>query len=559
MIRDIKLGNATGYEFHDLRDDDGKFLSDISAVDTATGMSYYSCVAVCRDTSRTWTWIDVAQKAGTWVLPSLAIMAQLPFGAHSSLDDWGAVVLTIGCPALAAYSLALTVLNGQWITRQFEGITFGAASDAVRCLRSLQQTPIKLGPKGLLASLVVLPCNDQYWHTLAHKLDKQDSTWTIPAIISVGWVVLAYLLTIVTSSAQVKNAVDGLAIGAAWCFLLAVVTGWLIVSPKCNARRNAHCLREANAIARVAPENIADHSTPQSVCIETDAVYPKHRAFELIEEPDTLLVDQMSSQPLYNYARYHTWTAISLQVHQYYRNAHFQRFHGITAHGGQYDSGDDGRNRFGTNSQILSYCEEDKYSPAYALGGRSEDWLIACGLALSLQWGTIGAAVLAFVLTPTTGLGCRSLAYLIYGGVATVVWIMFLISGWLTHRVFSRANTLVDFSRGSSHRIALYRFLSITLRRLAKLFATINALGFVVICFLHFTRKFSTCYCNSSVIGRGASRAYDMVIWNDGTAAIKHMKNGFLGSIILSLGCGVCFIIFLRSSLKPRRISESQP
>ncbi|KAH8823234.1 hypothetical protein DL96DRAFT_267077 [Flagelloscypha sp. PMI_526] len=176
MIRDLKFKNATGYGVQDLRVDDGTALWDISLAETATGMSYSSCVLACVNESDATNWLEVGKQTGTWVLPSLAIIAQLPFGAHSSLDDWTAVVLTIGCPALAAYSLTLTVLNGQWVTRRFDGIAFGAVSDAVRCLRSLQQTPIKLGSKELLTSLIVLPPNDQYWKKLAHKLEKQRST-----------------------------------------------------------------------------------------------------------------------------------------------------------------------------------------------------------------------------------------------------------------------------------------------------------------------------------------------------------------------------------------------
>ncbi|KAH8823236.1 hypothetical protein DL96DRAFT_1502426 [Flagelloscypha sp. PMI_526] len=577
MIRDIKSQNSSGYGLQDLRDDDGKRLLDISLAETAAGMSYSSCALACGDGSDDTHWADVGQQTGTWLLPSLAIIAQLPFGAYSTLDDWTAVVLTIGCPVLAAYSLALTVLNERWITRRFDGIDFGAASDAIRCLRNLQQTPIKLGPKALLASLVVLPCNDQYWHKLAHKMDKQNSTWTTPVIISLGWVVIAYLLTVATSSLRVESSIGCISIGAAWCFLLAIVTGWLMVSPKCNARRNAKCLRVANAIAHIAP---SDHSEPlvlDGICLENDPSYSQHRAFELIEEPDSLLRDQMSSQPLYNYARYHTWTAICHQVHRYYRNSHFQRFHSHTVHGGRSDCRNNARNRSGTLSQVLKYCEEDKYTPANSLGGRNEDWLIACALALSLQWGTIGAATLALVLTPTKGLGCRSLAYLIYGGVATVAWMLFLLSSWLAHQVQLRipANeTAIPHTKGSlssssvgslgssmrvpSRKLVLCRFLSITFRRLAKFFSTINAIGFLAICFVHFTDKFDTCYCNSSVIGRGANHAYVLALWNDGTVAMKDMTKGFIGCLVLSLMCSAGFIVFLRSYVKPRRFSDPQ-
>jgi hypothetical protein len=114
--------------------------------------------------------------------------------------------LLVGSPSLAAYSLTITVLNGQWITRKFNGIRFGAARDAVRCLRSLQQTPLKISKRnGLLASLVVLPRNDEFWRRLADHLHDQASTWTVPAASSIVWVILAYLLTVIISFMQLTD------------------------------------------------------------------------------------------------------------------------------------------------------------------------------------------------------------------------------------------------------------------------------------------------------------------------------------------------------------------
>ncbi|KAH8823233.1 hypothetical protein DL96DRAFT_1713669 [Flagelloscypha sp. PMI_526] len=385
--------------------------------------------------------------------------------------------------------------------------------------------------------------------------------------------VIAYLLTIVTNCRHLVPY-GGLAIGSAWCFLLAIVTGWLMVSPKCNARQNSRCLKEVNAITHIAPEHIAEQSNIQTVCIENDPSRTNHRAFELIEEPDNLLRDQMSSQPLYNYARYYIWTDIARQVHYYYRNAHYQRFHGLTVHGGLPDRHDDVRNRLGTLSQVINYCEEDKYTPTNLQGGRSDDWFIACGLALLLQWGTIGAAILVEIMTPTTGLGCRSLASLTYGSVATFVWMLFLTSSRLTYQVqlrtqlsesstphtklapnSSTVNTIGGSARVLS-RTVIYRFLAISFRRIAKVLAGINAMGFLTICFVEFTGKFDTCYCNSSVTGRGADRAYNLVLWKDGTVATRQMRNGFVGGVVLSLMCSAGFIIFLRSRVKPKRFSD---
>ncbi|KAH8823224.1 hypothetical protein DL96DRAFT_1683375 [Flagelloscypha sp. PMI_526] len=565
MIENATVPGRTpsGYIPADLTGDDGKPASNISE---ASGMTYYSCVRVCGSESHMTSWVDVGQQAGAWVLPSLAIIAQLPFGAHSSLDDWIAVVLTIGCPTLAAYSLVLTVLNGRWITRRFDGIQFGAASAALRCLRSLQQTPLRLGNKGLLASLVVLPLNDEYWKRLADSLDEQGSTWTIPVIISLGWVALAYLLTVTISFTRLQDvdvSVNGLAIGSAWCFLLTLVTGWLMVSPKCNARRNAKCLREANAIAHIAPEDDLVPSDLFGVCIEKNPCHTKHRALVLIEEPDSLLHDQMCSQPIYNYARFYSWSAIACQIHEYFRNAHFQWYNSCTVHGGKPDIQDVARNRSGTLRQVINYCEDKRLAPNSYFGGRGDDFALACVMAVWLQWGTIGAAIVAFIMTPTVGLGCRSLAYVVYGSLSTVICAMFIFSSWLAHwtvqangappHMLGGASSPFTISTPSIHSdtthfqqsprafLKICRYTSIWIRRLAKILASLNALG---------------CYCNSSVIGLGASAAYNLILVRDGTAVMGNMRAGLAGSVALSLVCGFSFATFLRFLLKPKRISD---
>ncbi|KAF9062616.1 hypothetical protein BDP27DRAFT_278516 [Rhodocollybia butyracea] len=59
-------------------------------------------------------------------------------------------------------------------------------------------------------------------------------------------------------------------------------------------------------------------------------------------------------------------------------------------------------------------------------------------VALFLQWGTTGAAILVAYWTPAVGLGCRSGGYLIYGIAATVSWLMLVFSNLISHEVMQR-------------------------------------------------------------------------------------------------------------------------
>ncbi|KAH8827882.1 hypothetical protein DL96DRAFT_1527707 [Flagelloscypha sp. PMI_526] len=593
MIHNVTTSGISpiGYTLADLTDNYGKSVSDPS---TATGMSYKSCVRVCGATNQETNWEGFAQQFSSWVLPSLAILSQLPFGSYRGLDDFIGVLLTIGSPSLAAYSLTITVLNGQWITRKFNGIRFGAARDAVRCLRSLQQTPLKISKRnGLLASLVVLPRNDEFWRRLADHLHDQASTWTVPAASSIVWVILAYLLTVIISFMQLTDfafTVNGQAIGCAWCFLVAIVTGWLIVSPKCSARRNAKCMLRANRHAHVAPlEPFSSEDLAGILAFKVPSI-GENRALEVIEEEDDLLHDQMCSQPIYNYARFHTWTDLASEVYRYYRNAHFHARAHIPVHGRDWRHNQQDANRVGTMEEVIEYCEDDRLTPTSEWRGRINDFLIACLSALALQWCTIGAGIIAFLYTPTTGLGCRSLSYVLYGLLSNIIWALFLVSSWLAHKANSSGlmpllapspstsptfphrltpvrspSSNFTFASDAENRRSFaprskrrnLRAVSIALRRLAKCLGSLNGLAFIALCLLQFLSGFDNCYCNSSVIGNGADKAYNVVAnLEDGSDALNIMRNAFIASVVLSVGCSISFIVFVWTFLHPTSVSD---
>lgn len=101
------------------------------------------------------------------------------------------MLLTVGSPALAAYSLALTVLNEHWIAQRFSALSYPNVRNAVKALTGLQQSPLHVNADdSLLASLVVLHANDNYWETLEDLLNYVQ-TWSISAVASILWVIYA--------------------------------------------------------------------------------------------------------------------------------------------------------------------------------------------------------------------------------------------------------------------------------------------------------------------------------------------------------------------------------
>lgn len=122
--------------------------------------------------------------------------------------------------------------------------------------------------------------------------------------------------------------------------------------------------------------------------------------------------------------------------------------------------------------------------------------LNASFFAIFLQCGTTAAAILIIIYTPTVGLGCRSLGYLIYGGTAIFILFITIIS-----TIFARlSETRNETSKAVKWITA---FIAISLRRIALLLAFINATGLIVLSCFQFSHFLDNCYCNASVIGRG--------------------------------------------------------
>jgi len=119
-------------------------------------------------------------------------------------------------------------------------------------------------------------------------------------------------------------------------------------------------------------------------------------------------------------------------------------------------------------------------------------------LALVLQCGTTAAAAIIIVFTPTVGLGCRSLGYVIYGVTSLLIMFFIIISTICVRISETRVGPSNTFSVKN-----LTAFTAIALRRLSLLLALINATGLVVLSCFQFSHFLDNCYCNASVVGRG--------------------------------------------------------
>ncbi|KAJ7071987.1 hypothetical protein C8F01DRAFT_1102091 [Mycena amicta] len=528
-VRAGKWGSEGGTDNH------GNAVQDIS---TATAITYELCVTACGAGPQPFVWNIFSQQFSAWLLPFLALMAQLPFGARDKLDNVLAVLLSVGSPTLAAYSLALTVLNGHWIARRFSRISYPNVRYAVQILSRLQQTPINIITQdSLLASLVVLPENDRWWKGLVHALEYTH-TWTISSVASILWVSVAFLFTVIDSftgtiESSTLNA-NGQGVGSAYLWLLPVVIGWLQLGPKCDAIRLRSAVQAANDNAFVA-----SHKDPTDAH-ETAMDF----AISLKERSGSVHRDQQCSPPVYNYARFLPWVQAVNEVYAVFEVA--------AARAKKHDSVDSDvpwtrvpagkvhpSNRRGTKIQVEQYVRITRELPRSRWGPDVfSRFFVASLLALMLTWATTGAAVIIVWFTPTRGLGCRSGAYILYGALSTIIWMMLVTSSGLAH--YSDQPTHID-EDGNPRYSTVSRIaanLSILLRRTGKLLAAVNAVWIVLACIFQFVSFFDRCYCDSSVLGLGR-RAYDVIDLVPGD--ISTMKRAWIGAIVLAGGAAVLF------------------
>jgi len=458
------------------------------------------------------------------------------------------VALTIGSPTLATFSLTLTALNTRWAYKRFSSIDYPNAGNAAKVLAYLQQAPLHITTRdGLLASLVVLPENDEWWDCLVERLE-QSHTWTIAAATSIAWVIIAFVFTIVDSFMNLGKNVNstGQGVGSLWLWLIPVVVGCLWV-PVCSHDKLKAAIDKANDVAfkantAGAPTRVYDVS--------------RMRAIGISESTKVFTRDAARTALVFNYARIWGWWQTFEMIAQGFEHAGEKARNYASVNGGQYQVLQRARhpavqpeNRTGTAQQVRAYCKFPGEVPVQPLpSGVWKRLFIASMFALGLQWGITGSAVITVVFTPTTGLGCRSGSYILYGIVSTMIWLALLLSSYLAHCAETWCSGVPDPGFNSAN---LAKGLATFLRRLSVFAAGCNALGIVLACVFQFSNFYSTCYCNSSVLGRGSKAAYSILA--TGNFGYDQMKGGWIGGVVLAGGCASVFLFSLHLVLEPSR------
>jgi hypothetical protein len=349
----------------------------------ATALSYNYCKSECSPRPEPFDWNQFSQQFSQWLLPWLSLLSQLPFGANDPFSNLMALVLTVGSPVIASFSLIMTILNRKWIsdtlTRQPAPALQNRAALAAHILDYFQQVPIVVVPPDegslgkALGYLVSAKDNEHWWLDLYNQL-QYPHTWSNIAISTMIWVFLAYLFTVVDSfigDIVASLQVNGQGIGTLWLWLLAIVLAWLKVSPRIPGKRN----EIAEILHQIKEKNPKIHNSRGDELSLPDRYWPI--SVEEFEDSELqLYADQACTSPLYNYARMFSWTIACQRI-----NAALKR-----------------RPRSDGRPATHSFS-----TPSLSDSGLFRRIIIAFGFALLLQWGTTGSAVIVVWFTPTTG------------------------------------------------------------------------------------------------------------------------------------------------------------
>ncbi|KAF9648876.1 hypothetical protein BDM02DRAFT_3128752 [Thelephora ganbajun] len=558
---DFRDSNATegGTDYN------GRPVSDPKA---AVALTYKACTQWCGSGQEGFDWSVFSQQFSAWLLPWLALVSQLPFGAESRLDNLISgelpcyqlhltksltvlrpVVLTVGSPTLATFSLALAAVNTRWANERFSTISFPNHRNAAKALIYLQQVPLHLTTRdGLLASLILLPENDDWWECLVDRLE-QTHTWTIAAATSIAWVIIAFVFTIVDSFMNLGKNLNsnGQGVGTLWLWLIPIVVGWLWI-PVCSYDKLKAAIDKANDLAFVAaPDGPPQITAPPQIDDPRRACNVSHmQGFEIYTKREVFTQDAARAAPVFNYARFWEWSSAVEMIAQAFEHADGKARRHIPVNSRrewvypeEKHSTDHRHNRTGSIGQLQTYCkfpvrgDEEPVQPVPS--GMWKRIFVASVFALGLQWATTGSAAIIVIFTPTTGLGCRSGSYILYGLISTMIWLTLLISGYLAHY----AKVMHDrgaVPRSGFNSANFAKGLATLLRRLSIFAAACNTLCIILACVFQFSDFYSTCYCNSSVLGRGGQHAYNII--GDGYD-YSHMKAAWIGGVVLAGGIAV--------------------
>jgi hypothetical protein len=427
---------------------------------------------------------------------------------------------------------------------------------------------------------------------------------------------VAWLFTIASGFLESRGdrvVANQLSSGTLWLWLIPVIWGWVMVGTQNSADSIDEALKADIAYRTKEPpigngEALTEKAEQRGIAVRSGLAVQPHRvqtnegAFDVppivnLEVPRWLGADIMGDEkregPVFNYARVFTWW----QFAQTIESALTETLNGIatgrTCKPSQEKDmvrpwnteirGED--NLAGDSYSTAQYCGLDLHRGqvlAYPEWSDidSEVWkriFVASFVALFVLWGTTGPGLLIAYYTPTKGVGCRSASYLVYGGLATLVWLLLAVSALFSHAAMLRYQRKhreapsMDFRRPSitsptirarSHDNyerdvvhSIYCACAVITRLLGKTVAVSNTIWLILTSLLEYTAVYDRCYCRGNQPGLGLARGW-VVLFKTENDLADYATTPWAGGVAMSVI--ICFGSYIFFWLGSRRSSREE-
>lgn len=250
--------------------------------DDAWGITYAQCLETCQTIESNFHFDAFSASFTNWLLPWLALIAQLPFETDGNFNNIMSMLLAVGSPALITYSLAITIFNRARIAQKFEQLKTDAKNSLVKrvyhqfiqrldiacyVLQESQQAPMRAWEgNGWLSSLILMDANQGWWEGVHKHLASTKRTVTTSLIAQVLFAVVAWLFTIIASFDSLGDPTTALSISASgiWLWMIPVIAGWVAVGTQDDKDTVADAL-EGTSIPcfRAQPADQAQRGIPK--------------------------------------------------------------------------------------------------------------------------------------------------------------------------------------------------------------------------------------------------------------------------------------------------------
>lgn len=482
-------------------------------------------------------------------------------------------------------------------------------------LQEAQQVPLRASQeRGWLSSLIVGPKNQAWWRNVQRRLIRTRRGVTFSLVAQILAAGIAWLFTVTSAFIESRGdrvVANQLSSGTLWLWLIPVIWGWVTVGTQIGSDTIDEALRADIAYRAKEPpiaseSSVTEKGEQRGIMVRSGLAVQPHRvqtneaAFEVppvtnLELPGWMGADIMGDEkhegPIFNYARVFTWWQLARTIELALTTSVNSIAAGQTCKPSQekvvskpwnYDRRPE-ENLAGDSYTTAQYCGLD-LSRGQILAYPEWDEItanvwkriaIASFVAIFVQWGTTGPGILIAYFTPTKGVGCRTAGYLVYGGLATLVWILLAASMMFSHAAllrYQREHRLapsMDFRRPSITPTAeqsqapqgyertkthsLLCGLAVITRLLGKTIAIGNTIWLVLTALLEYTGVYDRCYCRGNQTGLGIDKGW-LVLFkteNDLSAmATSPWAGGVAMSMLVCIGSYLFFWLGSRRSTR---------